>query len=437
MLDGASAELDDFSRFEGPQRYFKNRLGGLGQYYFGPLRDLRILDYVDGDPNNPPGYDKERGAALAEAFERSVGGADLFFRVLERDHLRRRDLEALEPFCPCGLRSSRNEREQLMDLFFARTETYASADATWRRHSLTLILQLIEESPVPPDLRFENLLRAACYAGTFHDGAEWKLPTQLERVRRAWGTYQRNELLSVALQGFFWATLQAVALDRSGTIRSAREGGVLANALANRALGASALESSVGQLLERTRGSLPPTDRWSEPEHELQRAWRLHERARTKNPGPEDLLYVLNESVAVLLALLARGFDDDPYTALALAPGYFGDEDIHLRSLLGWSKRWTDWKVESWIEWLATSWGITRHLNVALRKLRADSRDTFQIRPLDDELRLVEIPPVVFTSPRLTSTQQILRDLALIESTDDDWWKLTDLGRRTLEACRG
>jgi hypothetical protein len=56
---------------------------------------------------------------------------------------------------------------------------------------------------------------------------------------------------------------------------------------------------------------------------------------------------------------------------------------------------------------------------------------------LDDELRLVEIPPVVFTSPRLTSTQQILRDLALIESTDDDWWKLTDLGRRTLEACRG
>src|SRR4051794_38835816 len=33
--------LGDYAALEGPNRYFKNKLGGLGQYYFGPLRALR------------------------------------------------------------------------------------------------------------------------------------------------------------------------------------------------------------------------------------------------------------------------------------------------------------------------------------------------------------------------------------------------------------
>lgn len=40
--------LEEYARLEGPNCYFKNKLGGLVQYHFGPLRDLRVLDSPQG-----------------------------------------------------------------------------------------------------------------------------------------------------------------------------------------------------------------------------------------------------------------------------------------------------------------------------------------------------------------------------------------------------
>ena len=70
--DEKAIRLDDFAELEGPKRYFKNRLGGLGQYYFGPLRDLRILDHISQGEGAFPGYDNVRGVALAEALGTAV-----------------------------------------------------------------------------------------------------------------------------------------------------------------------------------------------------------------------------------------------------------------------------------------------------------------------------------------------------------------------------
>ena len=42
---GGPLSLDDHAAFEGSKRYFLNKLGGLGQYHFGPLRDLLVLDH--------------------------------------------------------------------------------------------------------------------------------------------------------------------------------------------------------------------------------------------------------------------------------------------------------------------------------------------------------------------------------------------------------
>ena len=43
--DEKAIALDDYADLEGPKRYFKNRLGGLGQYYFGPLRDPKARKF--------------------------------------------------------------------------------------------------------------------------------------------------------------------------------------------------------------------------------------------------------------------------------------------------------------------------------------------------------------------------------------------------------
>lgn len=41
--DAHTINLEEHAALEGSNRYFLNKLGGLGQYYFGPLRDLRVL----------------------------------------------------------------------------------------------------------------------------------------------------------------------------------------------------------------------------------------------------------------------------------------------------------------------------------------------------------------------------------------------------------
>ena len=97
---------------------------------------------------------------------------------------------------------------------------------------------------------------------------------------------------------------------------------------------------------------------------------------------------------------------------------------------------WTGLTVEGWVRWLAVQWGVARHLRVALRKLRGERRDTFRIRPLEGELRVVEAPAPVFTQPRVSRAQQILRDLGLVEYDDEGVMVLTDRGQAELEACR-
>src|SRR5208337_358762 len=73
---------------------------GLDEYYFGPLRDLRIIDYVSQGENQLPGYDKIRGSLLADAFGAAVP-ENIFFRVLESGRVRWTDLDGLRDFCLC------------------------------------------------------------------------------------------------------------------------------------------------------------------------------------------------------------------------------------------------------------------------------------------------------------------------------------------------
>lgn len=139
--DAEQIVLDEYAALEGPRRYFKNKLGGLGQYYFGPLRDLRILDHSPQGIAYPPGYDRERGRELAEAFALGVA-EDAFFRALEAPSITWSDLDDLASFCPCGLRGNPVEHELLLDLFLARSAAYRADGGEARRASLGLMLDL-------------------------------------------------------------------------------------------------------------------------------------------------------------------------------------------------------------------------------------------------------------------------------------------------------
>lgn len=425
--DQKSIPLDEYAGLEGPNRYFKNRLGGLGQYYFGPLRDLRVLDYTTEHERTLPGYDKSRGAALADAF--GVGVPEqAFFRLLEKDSVRWTDLDALADFCPCRLVDRPAERNLLLDLFLARSEAYQVPEAGNRRASLALILDLVGRVAELDDYSLENIFRASAYAGVLPDGTRWDVHPALRQIQRGWAVYERNELLSVALQALFAAVLKTVE----------RHGGRLDNTqaagdLCARLLPAGRLRTRrLADVVSEREATLPPLGAWQDEGHELQRAWRI----LGSGAQPDALPTLVEDAIEILLALLARPGDDRPYADFEFEPDRFDPREIHLQSLgQMWRSTWAEMTIEEWVRWLAVHWGVQRHLSVALRKLRGERRDTFRIRPLEGELRVVEVPEPAPTVPRLGRAFQILRDLGLTELNGDGWPTLTAVGQRELEAC--
>ncbi len=429
--EGAVTDIEKYAAFDGESRSFKNRLGGLGQYYFGPLRDLKILDYLNNDRRKPPGYDRTRGAALAQAFDEVVP-ADRFFAVLEHGVVGQAELADLVAFCPCALKKNKNgtERNLLLDIFLARTKEWQQDGGPDRRASLALILDLVSRHSKSPDVSLQGLLRAASYSRALIDGSDWQVDKSWRRTCDGWGVYARNEILSVALQGLFWAQLRAIE-DLGGQIRTTEQAGELLRSIVITELGAEWQGLTVGGAVERVRDSLPSVSDWSSSEHEIPRTWNLEEVARKGESIPR----VARESTMLLLSLLARGLRDYPYQEFDLDPAYFSAGDIHLVTLRRLAGEWEHWALGDWVAWLGRRWCIERHLHVALRKLRGESRDTFRIRPLDGSLSVVEVPPVVFTSPRVTRAEQISRDLGLL-SAKDDWYELSAEGHAALEECR-
>jgi hypothetical protein len=429
--DAGSIDLHEYAALEGKKRYFKNKLGGLGQYYFSPLRDLRILDHATEGVSQPPGYDRARGRDLAEAFERGVPG-DAFFRTLESTSIAWTDLDELTPFCPCGLGSNASEHALLLDLFLARKEGFIADGGAARRSSLALLLDLAGRNANHSDYTFEGILRGASYSGALSDGSPWSVKDTLTRARKGWGTYQRNELLSLAVQGLFAAILRAVERNRRGTLQRTADAADVAVGLLHSFT--SWFARPLTELVDETRATLPPLEQWLVAGHELQRGWRLE-----SLPLDDDKLEaVAGESLHLLLALLARGVDEYPYEDFELDPDYFNPQEIHLLSLRHASRNaWSGLTVSEWIRWLAVHWCVGRHLRVALRKLRGERRDTFRIRPLEGELRVVEAPRPTYTIPRVGRTVQILRDLGLIDFDDEQAVCLTDRGRSELEVIVG
>ena len=425
-----SIALDEYAGLEGPKRYFKNRLGGLGQYYIGPLRDLRVLDYTSERNRSLPGYDKVRGAALAEAFGNGVP-EDAFFRVLERSRMRWSDLDGLEDFCPCRLPHSGPERAQLLDLFFARSDRHQSPESANRRASLALILDLVSRVTQPNGYPWERVFRASAYSQTLPDGRPWEVDPSLVRAQGGWATYELNELLSLSLQALFAAVLRTVERDQSGRLQSTEVAGDVCSDLLPSTQ--EFRKRRLADVILDLSSNLPPLGAWPDDAHEIQRGWRIL-KAGAKLETPSVLV---EEGTRVLLTLLARGIDENPYGEFEFEPDYFDAREVHLVSFQkAWQSTWSDMTVEQWVRWLAVHWGVQRHLGVALRKLRGERRDTFRIRPLEQELRVIEVPSPAATVPRLGNTIQILRDLGLINLDDDGWPRLTNDGHEELEACR-
>src|ERR1043166_8400706 len=198
------ATLDDVD-----ERYFKNRRGGLGQYYLGPSRDEyqllgeragRVIDFTI-----------ERGQPMAQSVAAGVD-SEKFFQCLEEDRASIRDLDSLSAFCPCQLRTKgrTSERTLLLDTVVG-LQTGLSRNAETRRRSLELLIDFLKTSDgcEAPD-GAEDTFLVGCYARVLPSGKRWSPPACLAGAADVWAFYLRGELLSLAMQRLFREALLTI-----------------------------------------------------------------------------------------------------------------------------------------------------------------------------------------------------------------------------------
>ena len=94
---GGRLDINDYENREedNKKRYFKNPLGGLGQYYLGPLRDEYFV--LLGNAKSGIKYTIENGEPLAVSYADGVDEGR-FFDVLAQDSIGSADLDDLRGF---------------------------------------------------------------------------------------------------------------------------------------------------------------------------------------------------------------------------------------------------------------------------------------------------------------------------------------------------
>lgn len=423
--------LSDYSLLNGAKaRYFLNPLGGLGQYYLGVLRELRVLD---GDTARGIRYTRQVGEQIAISVNAGVK-RELFLATVEADAVTAAELEALSAFCPCQLERNTSEQRILADLFFVRG-LFHENDALPRRRSLQALLHLTEVLSNGNIEVSEATFRGCAYTGNLPSGTAWIVPPQLAENREKWAIYSRNEVLSIAVQGLFYALLDAY--EESGLRFDASAQVVdwfLEQAEARQALDNLGRQRTFSQCLRDSATWLSALAQWQESNHEIVLMEKIVQLSRGQKSS-ETRRAIIVAALRALIALAGRpGPSSDPYGDLVFDKGYFLYYPINLRSFSFHTvSTWSAMPMEQVLRWLLTHWGIELHLRVALRKLRGQSQSTFRIRPSDHGMEVIAVPPAVHTRPRFNQAIRILKDIGALERTEAGAWFPSSLGRSIME----
>lgn len=437
VLDkGKTLNLSDYATqvSNDSKRYFKNPLGGLGQYYAGPLRELGL---IGGDSRNGFQYTKERGALLADAFDSGVDRMR-FLNAIDEDMITGRNLDDLFEFCPCRLKFNTKEQSALTDLFFDRGHLFGG-DGKKRRNTLYLYLYLISELHKDGTSVEPLVFRKSVYSKHLPGGTKWQLPTSIQGIRESWKIFQRNELLSIALQGVFWCILNAIRTSpdapqlRFTSVESLTKWFMESHDF--HSIPENMLSGSFESFLKHAKQQMPMVKDCENHNHEMSLADEILQRCRTQG---NDTKYV--EIILLAFRILANIFlrdciRENPYGDVSLPEDYLWYYPVNLNSFYHHVRNvWPGMKLKDVIIFFVSRWAIENHLRVALRKMRTDQRDTFQIRPTDDGLVWVNTPEPTYTNPRFNQGIRMLWDIDMIEQADERYrFRLTNQGQNIIE----
>lgn len=420
------------SRETSDERYFMNKLGGLGQYYLGVLRSLRLMD---GNASEGVKAIKDIGGVLAKKFANDLP-AEKFMQVIKEDKVTLSDLEALHPFCLCQLNENPLEQQAMVDLFagkdiFSGRDVNTDNDAARRRQSLLYMLQLVEAT-YEYELDFDvDTFRGLTYSRAFDSSDVLTIHKNIQIVADGWAAYQRNELLSIALQGLFYACLRSYELSGL-TFQSVDE---MSQWFWKKGAGFKVLKAfkkanNFKQLNQQLMVTMPPFEDWQDELHEIDCMNELHRLSREKIIDNKVLETMVLCSLRILSALAMRKENQTGYGDLYFPNGYFDYYPVNLNSfqqqLSDDTSAWSKLPVNKCLEKILSEWCLNSHLRVALRKLRLQSQSTFRFMPTDIGLSIIDIPKVAHTQPRFRQAKTILTDIGLLYWDNDGYINAKD-----------
>jgi hypothetical protein len=440
LIGGISLRLSDYAiQEESAERYFKNRMGGLGQYYVGSLAELGICAKA---PSGPwVRYTQEFGEPLAIAFETGLP-AKAFWAAVERDVITLEDLIALREFSPHLLGNGSDEQTLLLDIFFARTkygDHVGNLKNLQRRQTLALILHLADSlSQFEETWLSEWTFRPIVYSGAISNGVAWNVPSSLRETRKLWSIYERNDLLSSTCLIAFAASLRQLRHEASDNFIHYESIESFAEYYAVNSDLMAALEAleatTFGQLVENVGKNGPSLAQWEDSMHEFSLEDQLLADWRAEEKKPPH--HFIATAIRLLATLEARQADFTPaYGNLLIQAEDLETYPINLVSFHERAEGWALVPLNDVAKDLI-SWCLNTHLTVALRKLWQTRTSSFHVRPAENGLQVVgDIPPPTRTLPRIRQTLRILEDLGALDEHEDDAGRLilTSLGKVLLE----
>lgn len=433
LRENGHINLSDFTHFnEGDKsRYFKNPMGGLGQYYFGVLYELNLMS---GDSVTSARLIKETGVKIADAMAQGVTG-DKFISLLEQNEVTLSDLDALSCFCHCQLTHSSQEATLLISLLREgwpsisdnndNVETPEGKLANEARaSSLALMIKLSGLAANSGQMFDVFSFRGMVYSQTDHEKHPIHLSDKLNKVASHWQVYQRNEVLAVAMQGLFFSMLRAADLQAGMINQRFRTTRSLSGWFWREGPGRRVLESSQAEslavLLQERCNLLPPFDDWVNEAHEIQLIEKIVKETDQKSVSNDMLAHITEWSLNALAAVCCRPENQAAYGAVQFRAGYLDPYPVNLNSVPRAVKHTVAGQTlhEALVSF-TSNYGLDSHIRVAMRKLRQQGKNTSRFEITEYGLAIKDIPPATHTSPRFYQTMRILRDLGLVIVRDE------------------
>jgi hypothetical protein len=420
--------------------YFKNKLGGFGQYYYTSMRELEIV--LDSEqPKWVYRLSQRFGEALTRAYEKSIAGTRYYKKLTdsgELEFLSHRDaLDYGKSGCICGeALSTGHDLPILRDAFFRFDQVGTQNKHASRRRSLGVILDMINASQG----KFTgDMIHPTLYLGEFAPKMKYIPSTELTDWHLRWRMVAIRHQYTFALQ-LLWAAFILRLRDQETGI-SLEEFLVWAR----NSIGADIYDLSLGKFLSSACQKVGAGSNWETSHQKFgdaclqssgQDEFSLYKEAKSNPEDPDLLLDIGINSLAQFYLRFLQNHQNQEAWWSEMAKR----ERLPINSFYTFVGKCLDENstIGQWLEQLYLEFILGQHEFIALRKLRVQRYDTFKFYLRDgrfhwpfrrkDHWR----EPIRLAGNRLQNALSILQDLNLIHENDGGQLSLSKDGKRFL-----